>query len=115
MAYRIIPIQMNRQNKDRLRPIWVRCNDLSQNGFSFYLRDKLDFELMILEFCNNGKENFILAEVVSSDKIPSPPSGPTQDSSGRKHIFCYDVASVLVRCKFLRRFKNAELLTSFLS
>jgi hypothetical protein len=110
MAVRIIPFRSDCLFSEQVRPIWVRSNDISSGGFSFFLKNPRDFDLLVFETSERKKQEYYLAEVIHCAKVASPPGGPVSDWLDRKHFFRFEVMSFLIGCRFIRKLERTEKL-----
>lgn len=91
----------------------VRCNDLTRNGFSFFLPSRPDFTGLVAAFGAPPNEIFVEAQVVRCQDVVVHPLGLVEPAdSRRQRVPSRGVASegavpmVLVGCRFTRRLQR---------
>lgn len=88
--------------------IEVVCHDLTRGGFSFFLPDKPDFDLLVAAFSGAAGVIYAGAEVVRYEGVLTNASGLVRRVASRP-IDRDAKPMVLVRCRFTERLCDATV------
>lgn len=91
----------------------VRCHDLTQSGFSFFLPTRPDFKSLVAAFGTSPNVIWVGAEVRHCKEVLRHPSGLVEHVGGRAGRVGYQdvegeipTPTILVGCRFTRRMEK---------
>ena len=109
-AFQRIAVRRGERVPDESEFVPVRCNDLTRNGFSFFLPTQPDFHSLVAAFGNPSEVIYVAAEVSHYSDVLLYSSGVVQpiDDSGadvddRDPSGGTATPMVLVGCRFTER------------